>query len=291
MNSRLAVGLLAGAFVLGACGGGGQDRAEPVPSVATSTPDEVTSMAEFEVGHVHALALMNDELLVGTHEGLFVQSPGGAARLLGEKFDVMGMTGSDGALYTSGHPDESSKDYRDLGLRLSRDAGRTWRQVSLLGKADFHRLSVVGRVVVGINSHDGQTMRSEDGGKTWVKLGRLPIFDLAIDPSNDQRIVGTTENGVVFSSDGGKSWSPPSADPLLMLVTYTDGGLIGVTPDGAVFLRSGESWTKQGVLGGTPEAMATDGQRLVIAVKGQIVESTDLGKSFTVRLVGLPGGH
>jgi photosystem II stability/assembly factor-like uncharacterized protein len=248
-------------------------------------------MAEFEVGHVHALALAGDELLIGTHEGLFVQARGGKASLLGEKFDVMGMTASGGVLYTSGHPDETSKDSRDLGLRTSTNAGRTWDQVSLLGKADFHRLAVSGTAVVGINSHDGQTMRSEDGGKTWTQLGRLPIFDLAMDPTNDRLIVGTTEKGMIVSSDGGRAWSAPASDPLMMLVAYTDAGLVAVTPAGDVFLQTARGWSKQGSLGAAPEAMATDGKRLVIAVKGQVVESSDFGKSFEVRLVGLPGGH
>lgn len=293
MQTRLPAVLVSAALVLSACGGSSEPEAAttPSPSVSQSKAGDPSSMAEFEVGHVHALAMVGDEVLIGTHEGLFAHAPGGKAKLLGEKFDVMGMTAANGVVYTSGHPDGSAKDYRDLGLRRSIDAGRTWKQVSLLGKADFHRLAVLGSVVVGINSHDGQTMRSEDGGRNWTKLGRLPIFDLAIDPTNDKVIVGTTEKGVIVSSDGGRTWGAPASDPLIMLVAFTSGGLIGIAPDGTTYLREGSSWAKQGKLSGGPDAMATDGERIVVAVKGKVVESTDFGKTFAVRLVGLPGGH
>jgi hypothetical protein len=36
-----------------------------------------------------------------------------------------------------------------LGLIESRDAGETWKPISLLGKVDFHALRVRGELLVG----------------------------------------------------------------------------------------------------------------------------------------------
>jgi len=294
MRVRLPALLLAAGLALAACGEGtpAPERTTRASESVPRSSDGVASMEEFEVGHVHALALVGDEVFIGTHEGLFVSSGSATPKLLGEKFDVMGLTASDGVLYASGHPDESAKDYRDLGLRISRDAGRSWQQVSLLGKADFHRLAVSGSVVMGVNSHDGQTMRSDDGGKTWTKLGGLPFFDIAIDPTNDRIAVATTSKGLMVTGDAGKTWSAPATKPLLMLVAFTTAGLLGITPEGEVYLQAGDSWTRQGSISSVPEAMATNGRRIVVAANGEVLQSDDFGKTFSVRVTELPhDGH
>jgi hypothetical protein len=287
---RLALALGTSLLIV-ACGSSPAQESSAPTEESSAPTDEAPSMAEFEVGHVHALGIVGEELLVGTHEGLFAQKPGGSARLLGEKFDVMGMVAIQGVVYSSGHPDESAKDRRDLGLRKSVDAGRTWRQVSLRGEADFHRLAAVGSRILGINSHDGQLMRSDDAGKTWISLGRLPIFDLAIDAANSDFVLATTERGLITSPDGGRTWSSPTADPLLMLIVSTDEGFIGVTPSGEVYLQAESTWIRQGSIPGAPVAMGSDGSRIVVATAGKIVESVDFGKTFVLRLKGLPGGH
>lgn len=272
----LALSLLTG-LLLTACGGGDD---ESVPGAA--------SLAKFEVGHVHTLALVNDTVLIGTHEGLFAES-GDGVKLLGEKFDVMGMFAVDGVVYSSGHPDETAADKRDLGLRRSTDGGATWEQVSLLGAADFHRLVVAGSVLMGINSHDGQLLRSEDDGKTWSALGQVPIFDLAMDPTNDKLVLATTEKGLITSTDGGRTWGAPFSKTLLMFVAFTEGGLLGVTPEGEVYRQGEDGWVRQGAIDGQPEAFATDAKKIVVAVGGKVLESSDFGKSFSVRVTGLPG--
>ncbi|HVM55755.1 MAG TPA: hypothetical protein VM262_21400 [Acidimicrobiales bacterium] len=83
----------------------------------------------------------------------------------------------------SGHPDLRDRRLRVdgkpplLGLVERGDAGATWEPRSLLGHV-----------------------------RTWERLSSIEITSFAIDPDDVQRAVAATGNGVVVSTDGGRSW-------------------------------------------------------------------------------------
>jgi hypothetical protein len=85
-------------------------------------------------------------------------------------------------LLGSGHPDGRERLPPFLGLIESRDAGRTWRSVSLLGRRDFHLLEA--RRIFGFGT-DYQTrgsdlLTSDDGGRSWRRRpAPEPLLSLA----------------------------------------------------------------------------------------------------------------
>jgi hypothetical protein len=263
--------------------------ASPAPSpTAAPTPVDappVTVAAEW--GHVHNLLLDGDRLLLGTHEGLWEQRPGQPPVLLSDAaFDVMGLASDGTALLASGHPAPDQQLPADLGLLRSTD-GRQWQQVSLLGEVDFHRLSAAGEVVVGLSAHDGALLRSQDSGASWTNLGTPPLYDVAVDPADPRRLLGTTTQGVVSSADGGATFAREQDAPLLALLAWTDTALYGVAPDGVVHSSTdgGSTWQPLGASGGPPEALAADGSRVAVLVGGTVLESDDGGRTFRPRLV------
>jgi photosystem II stability/assembly factor-like uncharacterized protein len=243
-----------------------------------------------DIGHVHNVALDGDSVLLGTHQGLYRQEPGQAPALVGEPFDVMGFTPAADRWLASGHPGPGMDAPTDLGLLASTDAGATWQQVSLAGETDFHRLAASGATVLGVNSGDGLLWRSTDEGAQWATHGEGP-FDLALNPADPAQGIATTSSGPLSSSDGGQTWAPIPAAPLIAYLAWTGTGIVAAAPDGQI-LRStdaGATWTSEGRVAGQPAALAAAEQRIVVLQGGTVWESTDAGATFTARITGLPG--
>ena len=240
-----------GVLVLAGCA-----DAPPEPPAATTTEGEASPssgagpvMAPAEWEHVHNLTLDGSRLLVGTHEGLWVQSEDQPAQLVSDPpFDVMGLARSGQQMLASGHPGVGQDLPDNLGLQQSTDDGVTWTSVSLEGEVDFHRLGVSGRVLLGLSASDGRLLRSTDAGTTWTDLGTPPLYDLAVNPTDAEMVVGTTEQGPVASDDGGKSFTPLADAPLLALLSWTPSHLYGVTPDGTLHTSTdgGATWDEVG---------------------------------------------
>ncbi|MBI1349486.1 MAG: exo-alpha-sialidase [Actinomycetales bacterium] len=241
--------------------------------------------------HVHNLAYDGRTLLLGTHEGLYAQPPGAQPELLSETpFDVMALTRGDEQWLASGHPGAGEDLPADLGLRTS-ETGQTWTTMSLLGQVDFHRLSAAGSTIVGLSAHDGALLRSDDDGSNWATIDNPGIYDVAVDPHDPDVILATTESGPIWSRDGGNNWTPVEGAPLIALLAFTSAGVYGVAPDGTIHQSSdaGASWQQRGSVSGQPAAMTADGERVAVLVGGRVMESTDSGATFQIRLTGIDG--
>lgn len=277
------------ALVLTACGG--QEATDAgAGSSSLQASGGATVVADPAWGHVHNLTLDGSRLLLGTHEGLWQQNPGEQATLLSDPaFDVMGLAFANGLLFASGHPGPEQDLPPDLGLQQSSDGGRSWRAVSLEGRVDFHRLRAVGSVILGLSAHDGQLMRSQDSGVTWQNLGTPPVYDIAVDPRDSERVLATTEQGPVLSTDGGARFAPIDGAPLLALLSWAGGIVYAAAPNGDLYTSSdgGTSWTRTGSVGGQPSAIAADGERVVVLAGATVVQSADGGVTFTPRITGL----
>lgn len=289
MTSALAAtALAAGAVVLTQSG----DDGERLRAASGLPPVEV----ETGVVHVHGLGVdPGDGLLyAATHSGLFrVPEQGRAERVANRAQDTMGFSiVGPGKFIGSGHPDFREDDVRPplLGLIESDDRGETWDRISLHGEADFHALHAAHGNVYGYDATSQTFMVSEDR-KDWDRRSQLPMADFAVDPTDPDTLLATTEQGVVRSADGGRAWTPVAGAPTLVVLSWAEQGqLYGVTPDGTVQRSEdgGVTWGERGSVGGEPEAITVDvrggEETLYVAASDRgIVASTDQGRTFTTR--------
>ena len=275
----------AAALVLSACGDDGtvEDNAGEAP------PERGGSDLE----HIHGLGVhpRDDTLYIATHFGLFTAASGKTkVERVGEsRQDIMGFSVADADRFIgSGHPEPDDTELPpNLGLIESTDGGNTWRQVSLLGDADFHVLESDGERVYGFDGTQARLMVSDDGGRNWdQRVPPAPMFDLAIDPDDRDHVVAATEAGFFESKDAGEDWKPLSRElagllawPSAKQLYLVDGnGQVRVSGDG------GRSWKATGSIGGQPAAfMAHDDDLYAGLHDGVVKASADGGESWVVR--------
>ena len=288
-SALAAAAVVAGAVFFAQSGG---DEGEGFRASKGLPPLEV----ETGVQHVHGLGVDPGDgvLYAATHSGLFrLPEQGKAARVANRSQDTMGFSiVGPGKFIGSGHPDPREDDVTPplLGLIESDDRGETWDRISLHGKADFHALHAAHGNVYGYDS-TSQTFMVSENRKDWDRRAKLPMADFAVDPTDPDTLLATTEQGVVRSTDGGRAWTPVGGAPTLVVLTWAgQGQLYGVTPDGTVQRSEdgGVTWGKRGSVGGQPEAITVDvregKETLYIAATDRgIVVSADQGRSFTTR--------
>lgn len=192
----------------------------------------------------------------------------------------------------SGHPDGRERLPPFLGLIESRDAGRTWRAVSLQGKVDFHVLESSGQRIYGYGSdwesRQPRLLSSGDGGRNWRRLqAPEPLVSLAISPDDSRALFASGERRVFRSGDGGRSWSVVDG-PGAGLLVWTRGGVILVDLDGTVWRADASAagrWRPIGAIDGPPAALDSGpGDQLLVALHdGAIKRSTDAGRTWSVR--------
>jgi photosystem II stability/assembly factor-like uncharacterized protein len=281
--------VLAAALGLSALGDGDREALSDRDSLApTVDPGPI---------HVHGLGVNPSDgtLFIATHTGMWrVGAAERDAERVGDKLqDTMGFTvvGADRFL-GSGHPDP--RDIRDgrlpplLGLIESKDAGNTWRPISLLGKADFHVLRSFGKRIYGYDATNDRLMISLDAGRSWKKRQRpAPLVDLAADPGNTERLVAAGKDGLYRSGDEGQTWELIRDDAVGLLTWPRQKSLFLVDGRGQVFVspNGGRRWTVVGRIGGQPAAfLGRTATELYVALHdGTIKRSADGGRTWTIR--------
>lgn len=283
--------VLATAVFLVACGG------EPaVEDVGESGAEEVQEGAAVEdsvaLEHIHGLGVnpADGRLFIATHNGLFSAADGETTpRKVGDSSqDIMGfaVVGPDHFI-GSGHPAFDQDLPPNLGLIESRDGGKSWKNISLLGEADFHVLEQAGGKIYGLDGTQGRLMVSSNGGRKWAE--RTPpagVFGLAIAPTDASRIVASTEQGVFVSRNEARTWKPLRNDLAGLLAWPSGDRLYLVDGQGQVLFSSdgGTNWQPQGNIGGEPAAFIANEDELYAALAdGSVKRSTDGGASWTVR--------
>ncbi|MEU0680166.1 MULTISPECIES: F510_1955 family glycosylhydrolase [Streptomyces] len=281
MNARPAVrtllalaGTSIASLVLVACGGGMSDTGE---SSAASTSPEALS-------HVHGLGVdpADDRVYVATHSGLYTVTKGQEPKLVGNsKDDFMGFTVTgENTFVASGHGAPGSGRPGNVGLIETEDAGRTWTSRSLSGEADFHSLDSAKGTVYG---YEGGRIRVSTDLKAWDDRATLEALDLAVSPAGDQ-LLATTAEGVVTSSDGGRTFGKGSGQIQAFLSWPVEKSLFGIDPSGKLSssANGGKTWKAlTTVPGGQPQALtAVDADHILAATMTGVYESRDGGKTF-----------
>lgn len=248
----------------------------------TSNDPETTPRV---IAHVHAIAEdpRGDDLLVATHNGIFTITQEGtvAGPIGGHDFDAMGFTVAGNILYASGHPgSETPSDLGapNLGLIRSDDFGATWSPVALNGTTDFHVLTAgPDGTLYGAPSSQVDLLISTNEGRDWVTGASVPAADLA---ATEAGLYAAAEEGLLISTDQGKTFAPVDGAPLLYtLDAAPDGTLVGVGTDGAVWSQAGAGdWERIGSLQGAAQAFSVIGTgRFVVVDDRGVVQITPEG--------------
>jgi hypothetical protein len=192
-----------------------------------------------------------------------------------------------GRLLGSGHPSPDESSLPDaLGLIASDDAGRTWTSVSELGTADFHAIRRSRDRLVASEFGRSRVLVSGDAGRTWeTRAAPRVLIDLAVDPGDPRRWIGTADDGVYVSRDEGETWRAVDTTPNSYLAWPASDALYRLDPGGPL-KRSrdgGATWEDAGSTGGEPQALtAVDGELLYAALlDGSVRRSDDGGRSWT----------
>lgn len=271
--------------LLGACGSGGD--AGPTPTV------DVASQVASDPLHIHGLGVIDDQLFLATHAGMFTVAPG-QTRAVGYgvgRQDLEVLTVADDRFLGSGHDPSNEQTLTGLGLIQSVDAGRSWTSASLPGRADLHVLEVSGPRIYGYDGSRRRLLVSRDGGGTWSGHDAPAIISLAIDPAAPDHFVASTAQGLVRSRDAGRSFQPIAAQRhRIGRVAWSGSGLFLVSYDGWV-LRSadrGIRFQTVGPLGGQPTAVAAVAGDLYAALAdGTVKRSRDRGRTWRIRALSL----
>jgi hypothetical protein len=246
--------------------------------------------------HVHGLGIdpADASLLIATHTGTYRVAPdeNQAERIGDSRQDTMGFTvAGPNHFLGSGHPDAREAIERDLpphlGLIESRDAGRTWRTISLLGQADFHVLRFAEQRVYGYDASNDRLLVSRDKGRMWREGARpAPLLDLAVDPTNARRVVASGQGGLYISPDEGITWRR-IAPHIGMLAWPVRERLYLIDGEGVVMRSSnaGKRWSAIGKVGGEPAALLahTPTELYVALHDGTILQSRNGGRTWAVR--------
>jgi hypothetical protein len=242
------------------------------------------------LAHIHGLGVnpADGALYAGTHYGVYRFANEGDPELVGGVVqDFMGFTvAGPGHFLGSGHPGEGDhNDPPNLGLIESTDSAQSWTSVSMKGATDFHSLEYRHGMVYGLDSSTRTVMVSPDK-KTWDRRAAISAIDIAVSPRNPNEILATTADGLMRSSDQGRTFSPVSAIPPVVLLSWPeDGPLIGVDPSATVYSSDdgGATWQARRALGQRPQALlAAGGGQVYVATEAAIHRSTDNGATFEV---------
>ncbi len=260
----MVVGLLFGTLVLGTNPAAGSGQ-----SIGT-------------ISHIHSVRAFGDDVILGTHEGLFRYVDAKTVQSMGpEKFDIMGLAVSGKRLYASGHPGVGSKLPEPVGLLLSTDSGKSWKKLGLQGEVDFHLLESASSDMYGVDSGSGDLLYSKNSGKSWVSRGKNLLSSIAINPTKAGVALALREGKLISTQ---KSFTTMRAIDSALSFTSIDwlrNSLLATS--GKSLYRSGDQGMTWKKVSDFPESLSTVTQssKIIAVVSGNsIYKSINGGKTF-----------
>jgi len=234
------------------------------------------------VSHIHHVKVIENKVLVLTHEGLFELVGKNDMKLVGkDRIDVMGFTSLGKPLFASGHPAIGSKMPNPIGLVKSLDGGLTWKSVSLVGKVDFHFLEGAGTDLYGADSQTGKLMYSSDSGKTWKDLGENTFTDIAVSPKMSGMAIAIKDSELLLTEQAFKSTTKIKNTLKITQIEWRKSGLYGLGGSSLYkSTNSGKTWTKLSTFKGVPGILSASDQMMLVTVGSDIYTSNNEGKSF-----------
>ena len=234
------------------------------------------------VSHIHHVKVIENKVLVLTHEGLFELVGENDMKLVGkDRIDVMGFTSLGKVLVASGHPAIGSKMPNPIGLVKSLDGGLTWKAISLVGKVDFHFLEGAGSDLYGADSQTGKFMYSADSGQTWRTLGTNTFTDIAVSPEIPAMAIAIKNSELILTRNAFESTTKIKNSLKITQIEWRKSGLYALS--GKTLYKStnsGKTWTKLNTFKGVLGILSASDQLMLVTVGPDIYTSTNSGESF-----------
>ncbi len=261
-----------------------------ITGCATDDAQKTQSTAVTPFGHVHGIGLNpgDDRLYVASHNGVFRLDDGTSTLVAGRAQDTMGFTiASADRFLASGHPAIGSDDPNPLGLISSTDRADTWDPVSLGAEADLHAIDTTEKLIYAYGS-SGTIIRSDDDGQTWDVIAPGEFIDIAADPTSPDQLLATTPTGVLLTI--GPDAEPDEvteAPPMVFVDRTSDGRVVGLDPNGSVFVGSTDAadWEERSSLGSRPEALSVRSDTWFAATDSGLFQSRDEGATWDKILI------
>ncbi len=236
------------------------------------------------VSHIHHMKVVENKILVLTHEGLYELVSKNNMTLVGkDKIDVMGFTTLGKALFASGHPAQGSKAPNPIGLVKSIDGGVSWKAVSLVGKVDFHSLEGARSDLYGADSQSGNLMYSADSGESWSSLGVNTFADIAVSPTLPGMAIAIKGSQLLITDDAFNTTKKVKSNLKFTQVEWRESGLYALSGN-SLYLSSnyGNTWKKLNTFKGATGILSASNQLILVTVGSDIYTSSDAGKKFKV---------
>jgi photosystem II stability/assembly factor-like uncharacterized protein len=258
-----------------------------VNAFAVDASKKIKRTSAFVGGDLHTLTFTKDGLFVTGHEaGSNSTDEGIKWRNIASlnNADIMGWATTNNGYLAGGHN----------GLYGSINRGKTFTRFNFFGKAsDVHALGATSKNVY-LGSPQVGLLRSMDSGKSWKvvnsKIGQGFMGSMLVDPLNPLRVIAPDmRNGLVITTDGGKTWVRFGGPSGAMSIDWNQKnrkeivalgmGVGGITKDG------GKTWSAFSVpMGASAIAFNATGSRIYVATlvgdKASILSSDDLGKHW-----------
>jgi hypothetical protein len=151
--------------------------------------------------------------------------------------------------FLAGTGDQFNEPQPGIGLVISTDGGTTWNPITATAPSasnpDWYYVNSIavssnGTLLAATGNggtppdllnttepgqFDGGVWRSTDSGQSWTKVwpvaGEDPSYDVVFDPNNASSAVAGTDTGtVVYSTDGGATWSVATGLPTQTSLGY-----------------------------------------------------------------------
>jgi hypothetical protein len=236
------------------------------------------------VSHIHQVKIVENKILVLTHEGLYELVKKNDMKLVGkEKLDVMGFTTLGKAMYASGHPAQGSKALNPMGLVKSIDGGLSWEAISLVGKVDFHFLEGAGSDLYGADSQSGNLMYSADSGKKWRSFGANTFEDIAVSPKMSGMAIALKNSELFLTENAFKTSSKIKSVLKFTQIEWRNSGLYALSGNSLYkSTNKGGTWTEFSKFKGAPGILSASDQMILVTVGSDIHTSSSAGQKFKI---------
>ncbi|MDP1719570.1 MAG: hypothetical protein Q8L08_00995 [Candidatus Nanopelagicaceae bacterium] len=198
--------------------------------------------------------------------------------------DIMGWATTNLGYLAGGHN----------GLFRSTNGGKTFARFNFYSKvSDVHSLGAAGKIVY-LGSPQVGFLRSTDSGKSWKvansKFGQGFMGSMLVDPVNPLRVIAPDmSNGLVITTDGGKSWARFGGPEGAMSIDWNKKNRKEIVAlgmgIGARTKDNGKTWSAFPVpMGASAIALNPNGSRMFVAIlvgnRASILSSDDVGKHW-----------